>query len=155
MQFGSSCLKVNKAERLQSADLQFGEFYKQAAISCEPLEVIVALQIQIRTHLLDLKIGHIAYAAAQGAFVAARPLELKTLNQASVRKHLAGRADNFAQASIISKNSDDVGAPCNPDNSLVFLALQVPAGVNLKKLRMQRSLEETERQFFDSNIDLL
>ena len=154
MQFGSSCFKVNKAEWLQSADLQFGEFYKQAAVSCEPLEVIVALQIQIWTHLLYLKIGHIAYAAAQCAFVTARAMELKTLNQASVRKHLAGCADNFTQASIICKNADDVGAPCNPDNRLVFLALQVPAGINLEKLRMQRSLEETEGQFFDSNIDL-
>ncbi len=40
--------------------------------------------------------------------------ELESLYEASVRKHLAGRADNFAQASIISKNADDVGAPCNP-----------------------------------------
>jgi hypothetical protein len=154
VQLGASCLEVNIAERLQPADFQFGEFYKQAAISRESLEVIVALQIQIGTHLLDLKIGHITYPAAQGAFMTARAAELKTLNQTPMREHLAGRAYNFTQTRIIGKNAGNVSASGNPDNRLVFLGPQVPAGVNLEKLRMQWSLEKAERQFFNSYIDL-
>ncbi len=154
VQFGSSCLEVNIAERLQPADFQFRKFYKQAAIPRKSLEVGVALQIQIRTHLIDLKICHITYPAAQGAFVTARASELETLNQTSMRKHLAGRAYNFTEACIIGKNTDNMSAARNPDNRLVFFGPQVPAGINLEKLRMQRSLKKTECQFFNSYIDL-
>ena len=154
VQFGASCLEINIAEGLQPADFQFREFYKQAAIPCETLEVIVALQIQIRTHLLDLEISHVTYPAAQGAFMTAWASELETLNQASMRKHLAGRAYNFTEAGIIGKNTDNVSASCNPDNRLIFLGPQVPAGINLEKLRMQRSLKKAECQFFNSYFDL-
>jgi len=154
VQFGASCLEVNVAERLQPADFQFREFYEQAAIPRQSLEVVVALQIQIRTHLIDLKIGHITYPAAQGAFMAARASELETLNQPSMRKQLAGRAYNFTKAGIIGENTDNMSAARNPDNRLVFFCPQVPAGINLEKLRMQWSLKETEYQFFNSYIDL-
>ena len=154
MQFGPSGFEVNEAERLQPADLQLRKFYEHAAIASEALKVVVALQIQIRAHLLDLEIGHIAYAAAQGAFVAARPAELETLNQTPMRKHLPGRADNLAQAGIVGENTDDMGASGNPDNRLVFLGFETPVGINLEKLRMQRSLEKAECQLVDSYIDL-
>ena len=144
VQFASSCLEVNIAERLQPADLQFRKLYKQAAIPRKSLEVSVALQIQIRIHLLDLKICHITYPAAQGAFMTARASELETLDQPSMRKHLAGRAYNFTKAGIIGKNTDNMGASRNPDNRLVSLGPQVPAGINLEKLRVQWSLEKTE-----------
>jgi hypothetical protein len=154
VQFGASRLEVNIAERLQPADFQFRELYEQAAISRESLKVVVALQIQIRTHLIDLKICHITYPAAQGAFMTARASELETLNQPSVRKQLAGCAYNFTKAGIVGENTDNVSAASNPDNRLVFFCPQVPAGINLEKLRMQRSLKKAEYQFFNSYIDL-
>jgi len=64
VQFGLSGLKVNVAERLELADFQFREFYEHAPISRETFKVGMALPIQIRTHLLDLKIGHIIYTSA-------------------------------------------------------------------------------------------
>ena len=81
MQFALSGLEVNIAKRLQLANLQFGEVYEHTSISRETLQVAVALAVQIRTHLLDLKISHIIYPSAQCAFVGTRTPELKTLNQ--------------------------------------------------------------------------
>jgi hypothetical protein len=64
VQFAASSLEVNIAERLESADFQFREFYKHAPISRETLKVSMALPIQTGTHLLDLKIGHVTYPSA-------------------------------------------------------------------------------------------
>ena len=63
VQFVPSCLKVDVAERLEAGDGQRGELYKDASIACKAFEVDVALAIQICTHFLDLKIGHVAHGA--------------------------------------------------------------------------------------------
>lgn len=59
VQLTSSCLEVNIAKRLQPSDFQLRELDEHAAVPCEAVEVDIALPIQIRTHLLDLKIGHV------------------------------------------------------------------------------------------------
>ena len=64
VQFAATSLEVNITERLESADFQFREFYKDAPILREALKVSMALPIQIGTHLLDLKIGHVTYPPA-------------------------------------------------------------------------------------------
>ena len=64
VQFAASSLEVNIAERLKPADFQFREFYKDTPIPREALKVGMALPIQIGAHLLDLKIGHVAYPPA-------------------------------------------------------------------------------------------
>ncbi len=145
VQFAAPSLEVNIAERLESADFQFREFYKHAPIPREALKVSMALPIQIRTHLLDLKIGHVAYPPSQSALMSPWAGELKTLYQASRGQHLAGRAYNLSEARISGKNTDNVSAACNPDNGLVLFGIQVPVGINLEKLRMQRSLKKAER----------
>ena len=149
-----SCLEVDIAERLQAAGFQRWEFDKHAAIAGEPLKVDMALPIQIRTHPLDLKVGHIIYPPAQGALVRPWAAELEALNQTSLRQRLTRRAYNLAEAHIARKHTDNVGAARNPDKRLVLFGFQLPLGVNLEKLRMQGPLEETEYQFLDSYIDL-
>ena len=121
VQFGLSCLEVNIAEWLQPADFQLGKFYEHASVSGESLKVYMALLIQTSVHLLDLKIGHVAYTSAQCALVSSGAAELKTLNQTSMRQHLVGSAYNFAQADIARKHTDNVSTPRNPDKCLVFL----------------------------------
>ena len=121
MQFASSCLEVNVAERLESADFEVGEFDKHAPISCEPLEVDMALSIHIRAHFLDLKIGHITYASVQSAFMRAWASELKAFNQALMRQQLCWCAYNLTEADISGKDAGHMGAAGNPDLSLVFL----------------------------------
>ncbi len=154
VQFSLSCLKVNIAERLEAPDLQAGEFDKDAPISSKPFKVKMALTIQIRAHLLYLKIGHIADAPAQSTFMRPRAAESKTLNQTSLWKHLPRCAYNLAQAHIPRINAYDVCAACNPDISFVFAGSYSPLGINLEKLRMQRPLKKTECQFFNSYVDL-
>ncbi len=123
VQFSLSGLEVNIAERLELADFQFREFYEHAPISRESLKVGMALPIQIRTHLLDLKVGHITYPSAQGAFMSPWAAELKTLNQASSWEHLAGRANNLSKADIIGKDADNMSASGNPNNRLVLVGI--------------------------------
>jgi len=96
----------------------------------------MALTIQIGTHLLDLKVGHVTYASAQSAFVSPWAVELKTLYQTSRGQHLTGWAHNLGEAHITGKNTDNVSAACDPDNRLVSFGIQVPAGINLEKLGM-------------------
>ncbi len=86
MQLGASGLKINVAKRLQFTNFQLGEFDKHATVPSESLKINVALAIQIRAHLFDLEVGHIADAAAQGALVTSRAAKLKTLYQATLRK---------------------------------------------------------------------
>ena len=114
----------------------------------------MALAIQIGTHFLDLKIGHVAYAPAQGAFVGPRAAELESLNQASMRKQLAGRAYHLTETRILGKHANDVGAAGNPNKSFVLVSLQLPFGINLEKLWMQRSLKKAECQLLDCYISL-
>ncbi len=82
VQFGSSGLEVDVAERLKLVDFQFRELHKHAPIAGETFEIRVALSIQTGTHLLDLEVGHVTYSPVQGAFVRSWAAELKTLDQA-------------------------------------------------------------------------
>ena len=120
MQFTSSCLEVNIAERLQPADFKLWEFDEDAAISGKAFKVDMTLTVQIGTHLLDLKVGHIAYSLAQSEFMRAWAAELKALNQASLWQHLAGRAYHLRQTHTVGVHAGNVCAACNPDISLVF-----------------------------------
>jgi len=154
MQFASSCLEVNVAERLESGDFEVWEFDKHASISCEPLEVDMALSIHICAHFLDLKIGHITYASAQSAFMGAWASELESFNQALMRQQLVWCAYNLTEADAAGKDAGHMGAAGNPDSSFVFLGFWFSLGVDLKELRMQRSLKKTECQFLNGYIDL-
>jgi len=120
VQLTSSRLEVNIAKRLQTPDFQLRELNEHAAVPGEAVEVDIALPIQIRTHLLDLKIGHIIQPLAQSAFVRTWTTELKALNQAARGQHLARCTYNLSQARISGKNADNMSAACNPDNRLVF-----------------------------------
>lgn len=95
VQFVYPCLKIDIAERLKSVAFQVREFYKYTSVTCEPFEVGVALSIEIGTHPLNLKICHIADAAAKSAFMCFGASEMKTLNQSTLGKHLSRRADNL------------------------------------------------------------
>jgi len=86
--------------------------------------------------------------------VSPRAAELKTLNQTARGQHLAGRAYDFGKTNITGKDTDHMSAPCNPDDSLVLISINMPAGVNLEKLRMQGPLKKTEHQFLNSDIYL-
>jgi len=141
VKFGPSCLEVNIAERLKPVYLKLRKLNENAPIPREPLKVDMALPIQIGAHLLDLEIGHIAYAPAQRALMAPRAPKLKTLNQSSVRKKLARSADNLGQKSVIGKNAHHMCAARHPDCCLVPVGIQPAFRVNLEKLRMQWSLK--------------
>jgi len=123
VQFSSSGLEVDIAKWLESVDLQLREFHKHASITSEAFKVRVALLIQIGTHPLDLKISHVTYSSAQRAFMSPWTPELKTLNQTSRRKHLPGCTYNLSKTDITGKDADNVGAPCNPNNRLVFVGI--------------------------------
>ena len=146
-------LEIHIAERLKLADFQLGELNEHPAVLCESLEVRMALTIQIRTHLLNLEIRHVADALAQRALMAARPSELEALDKTSMREHLPGRADNLGQTGVAHKNTDDMGAACDPDNGFVFFSLQLPLRIDLEKLRVQGSLKKAEGQLVDSYFD--
>jgi len=123
VQLGLSGLEVNIAERLELTDFQLREFHEQASISRESLKVGMASPIQIRTHPLDLKIGHIIYTSAQSAFMGPWAAELETLNQTSRWQHLAGHANNLSKADIIGKDADNMSASGNPNNRLVLFGI--------------------------------
>lgn len=76
-------LEIDIAERLKAGAFEFRKFDEDASCSCETFEVRLTLHIETCRHFFDLKVGHIAYAFAQGAFVGFRAFELKTLNQAA------------------------------------------------------------------------
>lgn len=154
VQLGSSGLEVYVAERLKLIDLQLGELYEDAPVAGEAFKIRVALSIQTWTHFLDLEVGHITYSPAQGALVRSWSAELKTFDQAPRGQHLPGCADNFGKTCIACEDADNVCAACEPDDRLILLSTQFSVGVNLKKLRVQRSLKETEHQFVDSYIHL-
>jgi len=154
MQLRPPRLVVNITEGLKSVALRTLELSEHPAIPREALQVRMALAIKVRTHLLDLKIGHITEPSAQCALMAPRPLKLKTLDQTALRKHLTRPAHNFAKTNIARENTHNMRAPGNPDIHFVFLGPELTLFENLEKLRMQRPLKKTECQFFNSNIGL-
>ena len=154
VQFGSSGLEVNVAERLELTYFQFREFYKYAAVSCEALEVGMALFVQVGTHFFDLEIGHITYAPAQCAFVSSRAAELKAFEKSSRRQHLPWSADDLGEADIVGKDTDDMCASGYPDDGFVLFSIDMPVSIYLKKLGMERSLEKAKHQFINCYIDL-
>lgn len=154
VQFCSSGLEIYIAERLELADFLLGELNKDASVSCEPFEVGMALAIEIGTHLLDLEIGHIANALAQRTLMAPRASELESLDQPSMRQHLARCAYDFRKAGTPGKNAYHMRAACDPDDSFIFFSLQLPLRVYLKKLRVQWPLEEAEGQFVNRYVDM-
>ena len=95
MQFVASGLEVDIAERLKTADSLFREFHKNTAIACEFFKVAVTLTIQIRTHLFDLEISHIAKSLREGAFVISLAGESESFNQPTTRQKLSRCADKF------------------------------------------------------------
>ena len=154
MQFGSSCLEIDVAERLELAYFQFREFYEDAPVSRVAFEIGMTLPVQIRTHFLDLEIGHVTYAPAQSAFMSSRAAELEAFEQSAGRQHLAGSAYDFGEADVAGKNADDMCASCYPDDRFIFFCIDMPVGVNLEKLRMKGSLKQTKHQFINCYIDL-
>ncbi len=136
--------KVYIAERLKSADGLVGEFHKHAAIARESFKVGMTLPIEIRTHLFDLEIGHVAHASAERALVAPLAAELKSLDKASLRQGLVRRVDQFRQAHILRKDAGDMRTVRDPDNGLILFRLDLTARVNGEKLRMQRPLIKRE-----------
>jgi hypothetical protein len=115
----------------------------------------MALLVKGGAQFLDLKIGHVADALAQRAFMRTWTVELEPLYQTSLRQQLSRRADHFTQAHpLVIENRNNMGAPGYPYIRLVLGRPDLPAGVNLKQLRMNRSLEETEGQFGNRNINL-
>jgi len=154
VQLVASGLEVNVAERLKTADLKLWEFDKHAAVSSEALQINMALAIEIRAHLLHLEVGHVTYASAQSALMSPGAAELETLKQTPVRQQLTGGTDNLAKTRIACEDADNVCAAGNPDQSLVLFGLQLSTGVDLEKLRVQRSLKEAECELVNSYIDL-
>jgi hypothetical protein len=154
VEFGLSGLEIEVAEGLEAADLEFREFHEDAAITREAFEVEMALLIEVGTHLLDLEIGHIADTLAQGAFVRAWAAELETLDKAPLRQELAGGADDLGEAYVARIHGDDMGTACDPDYGFVLVGLELTLCVNLEQLRMDRSLEEANREFINCYVNL-
>ena len=152
VQFFSPGLKVDVAERLESAYSQLGEFYEKTAAASKFFQVALALAIKIRAHLFNLKICHIIQAACDGAFVIFLAEELKPLDKSATRKHLVGSVYQFGKAEIFNKNAHNVAAAGRPDSSFVASSLQASLGINVEQLRMQRPLIKRERQLADRNI---
>ena len=154
MQFASAGLEVYIAERLQTPVAGCLKLHKYSSIASKSLKVGMTLLIQVRIHLLNLKIGHITQTSAQRAFVRTRAAELKPLNQPSLRQQLPRRTYNLAQAYRPGKHADHVCASRHPDKSLILLGLHLTLGINLEKFGMNRPLEKTERQLFNCYIYL-
>ena len=111
---GFSRLEIYVAEGLQPVYLKLREPDEHTAVSAESFEVVEALPIQRWRETLNLEIGHIADVFAQRAFVRAGAVELETLNQASLGKHLGWRADDFSQTYVARECAYDVSAAGNP-----------------------------------------
>jgi hypothetical protein len=120
MEFGTPGLEIDVAEGLKAVYLKLREFYEHTAFTAEAFEVGMALAIEIRVHFFDLEIGHVGDAPAEGAFVGTRASELESLNEASLRKHLAWAANHLGKAYIAGEDTDNVGAAGDPDMRFVF-----------------------------------
>jgi len=105
MQFITSCLEVDIAERLKAADGEFRKFYEYAAAAGEPFKVDMTLTIKIWTHLFDLKIRHITEASGKCAFVISLAGESESFNQAATRQKLRRRAYQFRKTKVICENT--------------------------------------------------
>jgi len=88
VQFVSSGFEVYITERLKAAYLQLWKLDKYAAVACEAFEIKMALTVQVRAHLFDLKIRHVTYGPAQCAFVGSRSAKLESFDQPLLRQHL-------------------------------------------------------------------
>ena len=141
VKLGFSRLEIDVAEWLQAVYLKLGEPDEYAPVPAESLKVGEALPIQICAETLNLEVGHIADVFAERAFVRAGAVKLETLNQSSLRQHLGWRADDLGQAYVARENAHNVRAARNPDKRLVLIAFKPSAGVDVKQLRMQWSLE--------------
>ena len=130
MQFIPACFKIDVAKRLQSTDRQIRKRDKEAAIFRESFQIVMTLPVQIGTHLLDLKIGHITEAATERTFVAALAAELESLNQAAFGKELARCTDQLRQANIALGQADNMGTACGPNRRFIAFGLDMPAGIN-------------------------
>ena len=144
VQLISSCLEVDIAKRLKSADSGLWKSNKDAAMLCETLKIDKALAVEIRTHLLDLKISHVAQLLADGALVVLAAPELELLDKATLGKRLSGKADQFGETLLACKNTDDMRAAGGPDSGFVLLGFQMTLCVNVKQLRMQRPLKKSK-----------
>ena len=95
MQFIPSCFKIDVAKRLQPADRLIRERDKEAAIFRESFQIVMTLPILVRTHFLNLKIGHVTEAATERALVAALAAKLKSFDQTAFGKKLPRCADQL------------------------------------------------------------
>jgi hypothetical protein len=127
-----SRFEIDVAEGLQPVNLKLGEPDENAAVPAEPFEVGEALFVESGVETLDLKIGHIADAPAEGAFVRAWAAELESLDETSFGKGLSRGADNLGKARVIGENADNVGAAGNPDEGLVFFGFKFSACVDIE-----------------------
>ncbi len=132
MQFVATGFEIHIAERLEFAGFQIGELHEYAPVAGETLEVRVALLIEVAAHFLDLEIGHVTDAAAEGAFVSAGAAELESFDQAAIREHLARSAYDFGQTYITGEDAYNMRASCDPDNGFVLLGLELAICVDLE-----------------------
>ena len=114
----------------------------------------MALPIQIHTHLLNLKVCHITETAAECALVGPRTAKREPLHQPPARKRLIGTADQLRQTGILDKNADNMRTARRPQQHLISFRLQMPAGINPKQFRVQRTLKKGEGQFTNCQVGL-
>ena len=67
VQLISPCLEVDIAERLQTVGFLLRELDKNAPALGKPSKVNIALAVKVGAHPLNLKIGHIIWAAVDRA----------------------------------------------------------------------------------------
>ena len=122
VKLGFSRLEIDVAEWLQAVYLKLGEPDEYAAVAAESLKVGEALPIHICAETFNLEVGHIADVFAERAFVRAGAVELKTLNQSSLRQHLGWRADDLGKGYVARESAHNVGAARDPNERLVLIA---------------------------------
>lgn len=154
MQFVTTCFKVNIAKRLQPAGGVLRKCDKHPPIPREPLQIRMALAVQIGTHLFNLEIGHVVQTPTQGAFVSPLAPELESLNQAAFGQQHAVGANQFRQAHIAGKHTDHMRTSCGPQHHFVMFGFKMSATENREQFRMQRPLKQRKRQLTDSYIGI-
>ncbi len=152
VQFVTTCFKIYVTERLQPAGCILRKSDKHSPISRKPLQIRVALAVQVGAHFFDLKIGHVVETPAQGAFVGPLTPELESLNQAAFGQQHAVGADQFGQAHIAHEEADHMRASRRPQHHFVIFGFEVPAAENGEQFRVQRPLKQRKRQLTDSYI---
>lgn len=154
VQFVTTCFKVNIAKRLQPASCVLRKCDKHPPIPREPLQIRMALAVQVGAHLFNLKIGHVVQTPAQGAFVGPLSPELESLDQTTFGQQHAVGADQFRQAHIAGKHADHVRASRGPQHHFVMFGFEMSATENREQFRMQRPLKQRKRQLTDSYIGI-